>query len=264
MGVLNLTPDSFSDGGRFFVSNDIDPSLVVDEASKMVARGADWLDLGGESTRPGAAPVSEDQELSRVIPALEAIKSRFDTKISVDTSSPAVMSESISLGVEMINDVRALTRDGAIQAIADSEVSICLMHMQGEPESMQALPAYDDVVGEVFRFLETRLDVLKQAGVSEERICLDPGFGFGKQLAHNLDLLRGLGRIGELERPILVGLSNKSMIGAITGREIGQRLYGTIGLNMLALKNGASILRVHDIDAALDTVKIWNAYAGVQ
>ena len=262
MGVLNLTPDSFSDGGRFLRAGEINSDYVIDAAADMVAEGVDWLDLGGESTRPGASPVSLDQELNRVIPALEAIKARFDTKVSIDTSSPAVMSESISLGADMINDVRALTREGAIEAVADSDVDICLMHMQGEPESMQERPDYDDVVTQVISFLSTRLEALAKKGVSKSRVCLDPGFGFGKQLEHNLDLLRGLEKIKVLGRPILAGLSNKSMIGAITGRDVGQRLSGTVGLNMLALKNGASILRVHNVAAAVDTVKIWNAYLG--
>ena len=261
MGVLNLTPDSFSDGGQFFDSNRIDTSAVVDTAAKMVADGADWLDLGGESTRPGATPVAEEEELNRVIPALEALRARFDVPISIDTSTAAVMSESIELGATMINDVRALSRAGAIEAVARSNVCLCLMHMQGDPESMQDRPNYENVVEQVRAFLSERLDALTAAGISEQRVYLDPGFGFGKTLEHNLELLHGLNAIRELGRPILVGLSNKSMIGAMTDRDVDQRLPGTIALNTLALTRGASILRVHNVAAAVDTIKIWNAYS---
>jgi len=260
MGVLNLTPDSFSDGGRFTVDSGVNLSAVVDAAAEMVAEGVDWLDLGGESTRPGAEPVSEQQELDRVIPALESLARRFETPISIDTSNPKVISESAHLGAKMINDVRALQRPGAMETFAKTDLDVCLMHMQGDPASMQKSPSYESVSSQVIEFLKNRLDDMKGLGIAENRICLDPGFGFGKSLEHNLELLRSLPKIGALGRPILVGLSRKSMIGMITGRAVQERLAGTIGLNMLALQNGASILRVHDVAEALDTIKIWQSF----
>ena len=264
MGVLNLTPDSFSDGGRFFHSEGIKVSSVVDAAAAMVAEGAHWLDIGGESTRPGAQPVSEQEELDRVLPALEALSGRFDTALSVDTSSPDLMKEAAKLGASMINDVRALQREGALEAVVDSNMAVCLMHMRGDPDSMQSKPSYESVVEEVQAFLADALNRATAAGIAEERICLDPGFGFGKTLAHNMQLLQGIDRLTNLRRPILVGFSRKSMIGKITGRDVDQRDIGTTALNMLALKSGASILRVHDVAAAIDVVKIWQSFLEAQ
>lgn len=261
MGVLNLTPDSFSDGGRFHLSGKIDVSAVVDAAAVMVEQGTDWLDIGGESTRPGARAVSEQEELDRVIPALESLVDRFETPVSIDTSSPAVILDSSAAGAKMINDVRALTRRGALEAFVGTSMRLCIMHMKGDPSSMQNAPSYDSVVQEVRAYLRQRMNLVVEQGVSKERIFLDPGFGFGKSLAHNLQLLHGISEIEELGCPVLVGLSRKSMIGKITGRDVDQRLAGTIGLNMLALRAGASILRVHDVAEAVDTVKIWQSYA---
>ncbi len=264
MGVINLTPDSFSDGGRFFNASRIDSSLVIDAAAKMVQEGAHWLDVGGESTRPGALPVSEQEELDRVAPILECFVERFDTPVSVDTSSPALISQAANCGASMINDVRALTREGALEAVAESNMAVCLMHMQGEPISMQSAPAYDSVVDEVQAFLSEALSRALDAGIDEDRVCLDPGFGFGKTLEQNLHLLGGIDQFKSLGRPVLVGFSRKSMIGTMTGRDLDQRDTGTTALNMLALSAGASILRVHNVAAAIDTVKIWQSFKMAQ
>lgn len=264
MGVLNLTPDSFSDGGRFFASDKLHIDSVIDAAAAMVEEGAHWLDLGGESTRPGAQAVSEQEEQDRVLPVLAALVDRFDIPLSIDTSSPALMREAAKIGASMINDVRALRREGAVEAVAASNMAVCLMHMRGDPESMQANPTYKSVVDEVHAFLSDVLARALAAGISEDRICLDPGFGFGKTLVHNLELLGGIEHIASLARPVLVGLSRKSMIGKITGRDIDQRDIGTSALNTLALNAGASILRVHDVAAATDVVKIWESFQAAQ
>lgn len=263
MGVLNVTPDSFSDGGRFTRKTLLDVSAVVDAAAAMIQAGADWLDVGGESTRPGAAIVSEQEELERVIPVVDALASRFETAISVDTSSPALISQVSSIGAHMINDVRALTRPGALEAFVKTDMCLCLMHMQGDPGSMQSNPCYSAVVSEVKGFLKARMDAVMEKGVPADRICLDPGFGFGKTLSHNLHLLHGVAELTDLGRPILVGFSRKSMIETITGRPVDERLAGTICLNTLALQAGATILRVHDVPEAIDTVKIWKSYWNV-
>lgn len=261
MGVVNLTPDSFSDGGRFHSRAGIDIPSVVDAASAMITEGADWLDLGGESTRPGAPDVSEQEEIDRVLPALEALKARFSISISVDTSTPALITEAGDLGADMINDVRALTRPGALEAFVGAKrMKLCMMHMQGTPQDMQDDPSYSGVVSDQIRdFLSDRMDTAIRAGIEKTDICIDPGFGFGKSLAHNLQILRDLRSLKQLGVPILVGVSRKSFIGTITERAVDERLAGTIALNTIALQNGASILRVHDVAEAVDAVKIWNA-----
>lgn len=251
MGILNVTPDSFSDGGRFSQRD-----AALRHASAMVASGATLIDVGGESTRPGARPVSPTEELERVAPVVEAIARELDVIISLDTSTPAVMREGARLGAGLINDVRALRRDGALDAAADSGLPVCLMHMRGEPGNMQDAPAYDDVVREVGDFLLERMRACSEAGIPEERIVLDPGFGFAKSLQHNLVLFRHLAELGRLGRPLLVGVSRKSMIGQVLGRDVDQRLYGSLGLAALAVSKGACILRVHDVAETVDVIRM--------
>jgi dihydropteroate synthase len=250
MGVVNVTPDSFSDGGRFLGTRE-----AIDHARKLADEGADILDIGGESTRPGAAPVSEDQELSRVMPVLQKIA---DLCVSVDTRRPRVMREALQAGASMINDVDALTAPGALEAVAQSKCAVCLMHKKGEPATMQRDPHYDDVVAEVKAFLNERVKAAKAAGVARERLVVDPGFGFGKTGAHNLELLRNLRTLADL--PVLVGLSRKSTIGKITGRPVDQRLAGSLAMVLLALQAGATILRVHDVKETRDVIAVWQAY----
>lgn len=251
MGILNVTPDSFSDGGRFSQRD-----AALRHASAMVASGATLIDVGGESTRPGARPVSPTEELERVAPVVEAIARELDVIVSLDTSTPAVMREGARLGAGLINDVRALRRDGALDAAADSGLPVCLMHMRGEPGNMQDAPAYDDVVREVGDFLLERMRACSEAGIPEERIVLDPGFGFAKSLQHNLVLFRHLAELGRLGRPLLVGVSRKSMIGQVLGRDVDQRLYGSLGLAALAVSKGACILRVHDVAETVDVIRM--------
>jgi dihydropteroate synthase len=255
MGVLNRTRDSFSDGGRF-----IELPQALDHALTMVSEGAALIDIGGESTRPGAEPVSLDQELERVVPLIEHLKARSPVLISIDTSRPEVIRAAVAAGAAMINDVRALQRPGALEAAAASGAAVCLMHMQGEPASMQANPQYQDVVGEVRAMLAARLGACEAAGIAAERICLDPGFGFGKLISHNLALLRGLGQLADLGRPLLVGLSRKSMLQKLTGRAVGDRLAGSVALATLAVLHGARIIRAHDVAAALDAVRVAAAF----
>lgn len=264
MGVMNITPDSFSDGGKYFSGRDVDLSSLVDSAAEMVEQGVDWLDIGGESTRPGAEKVTVEQELDRVIPAIEAIRTRFDTAISVDTSQPQVIREAAMAGASMVNDVRALQIEGALEAASEQEMDVCLMHMQGNPQNMQNRPTYNSVTEEVLDFLSARVTAATEAGIPTNRICLDPGFGFGKSLEHNLQMLANLSRIKDLGLPILVGFSRKSMIGAITGRDVGEREIGTSVLNLLALQNGANIFRVHNVAAAADVIRIWQALQSVR
>ena len=251
MGILNVTPDSFSDGGRFSQRD-----AALRHASAMVASGATLIDVGGESTRPGARPVSPTEELERVAPVVEAIALELDVIISLDTSTPAVMREGARLGAGLINDVRALRRDGALDAAADSGLPVCLMHMRGEPGNMQDAPVYGDVVREVGDFLQERMRACSEAGIPEERIVLDPGFGFAKSLQHNLVLFRHLAELGRLGRPLLVGVSRKSMIGQVLGRDVDQRLYGSLGLAALAVSKGACILRVHDVAETVDIIRM--------
>ena len=251
MGILNVTPDSFSDGGRF-----VNPELALHQAVSMAADGAAIIDIGGESTRPGAADVSEQEELDRVIPLVEAVASATDTPISVDTSKPVVMREAVAAGACMINDVRALQGDGALEAASELRVAVCLMHMLGEPRTMQADPHYDDVVDEVAAFLGERLEACVAAGIDEHRVVLDPGFGFGKSPEHNVELLANLRQLRLRERPLLVGLSRKSTLGVLTGRNVNERLPASLAAAVMAVVNGASIIRAHDVRDTVDALTI--------
>lgn len=251
MGILNVTPDSFSDGGRFAQRD-----AALRHAEAMWRAGATLIDVGGESTRPGARAVSPVEELERVAPIVEAIARELDVIISVDTSTPAVIRETARLGAGLINDVRSLQRDGALDAAADSGLPICLMHMRGEPTTMQHNPQYPDVVAEVREFLLERLAACAAVGIAAERIVLDPGFGFAKSLEHNLSLFKHLQMLHELGRPLLVGVSRKSMIGKVLGHEVGERLYGSLALAAFALSKGAHILRVHDVAQTVDVVRM--------
>lgn len=262
MGILNTTPDSFSDGGNSYVGERLSLDLALARAEAMLLEGAAIIDVGGESTRPGAAPVSEQQELDRVLPVVEALVSKLDAVVSVDTSTARVMRESGKHGASMINDVRALARPGALEAATDSGLPICLMHMQGEPATMQADPQYRDVVTDVCQFFAERIAACAQMGIAPERIILDPGFGFGKTLTHNLALLRQLPRLGDLGYPLLVGMSRKSMIGQLLNRTLDARLPGSLALALLAAEKGASIIRVHDVAATVDVLKVLEAVAG--
>lgn len=253
MGILNLTPDSFSDGGRY-----PGPSDAVAAARIMIDDGADILDLGAESTRPGAAPISEAEELDRLLPVLEALAGA-PVALSVDTRRPAVMRAALAAGADMINDVEALAAPGAIATVADSGCGLCLMHMRGSPLTMQQAPAYREVVGEVAGFLQSRLGEARAGGIADERIVLDPGIGFGKDLGHNLALLHSLERIAALGRPVLVGASRKSMLGALTGRAVDERLAGSIAVALAATSRGARVLRVHDVRETVDALRVWNA-----
>jgi len=251
MGILNVTPDSFSDGGRF---SQLDAALRHAEA--MAAAGATLIDVGGESTRPGARPVSPTEELERVAPIVERIHRELDVIISVDTSTPAVMREAARLGAGLINDVRSLQRDGALDAAASTGLPVCLMHMLGEPGTMQNDPSYEDVTREVGDFLVARMNECAAVGIPAERIILDPGFGFAKTLAHNLSLFKHMEALHALGRPLLVGVSRKSMIGNALGRPVGERLYGGLALAALAITKGARILRVHDVVETMDVVRM--------
>ncbi len=256
MGIVNVTPDSFSDGGQF-----LDSRQAVSHALKLVEQGADILDVGGESTRPGAASVPEMEELKRVLPVLEALVKR-GLAVSVDTQNARVMREAIDTGAAMINDVTALRGIEAIETVTKSNAAICLMHMQGEPRTMQEVPVYQDVVHEVRGFLAERIAACEQAGIDRNRIVIDPGFGFGKTLEHNLALLKGLNRLVALGVPVLAGMSRKSMLGALTGKPVDQREYAGVAANLAAVQRGASILRVHDVAAMKDALKIWQAIEG--
>jgi len=254
MGVLNVTPDSFSDGGQFN-----DPAAALAKARQMVADGAAFIDIGGESTRPGAASVSIQEELDRVCPVVEAIARDLDVVISVDTSSPQVMSETARLGAGLINDIRALRRDGAPEVVAKAGIPVCLMHMQGEPEFMQEHPAYRNVCREVSAFLTERVRAAELAGVLPQSILLDPGFGFGKTLSHNLTLLKSIEQLHVLGHPLLVGLSRKSMLGAITGRSVDERLSASLAAATISAMKGVSIIRAHDVRETVDAVKVVTA-----
>jgi dihydropteroate synthase len=256
MGIVNVTPDSFSDGGR----NDTFSS-AVDHSYQLIEDGADLLDIGGESTRPGAAEVGEQQELDRVLPVIEGLRG-IAVPISIDTWKPGVMRAAIGAGASMVNDVNALQAAGALQVVAGSDAAVCLMHKQGTPQSMQLRPSYDDVVLEVADFMRQRLAAVQAAGVGGDRIVIDPGFGFGKSLPHNLALLRELGSFAELGLPLLAGLSRKSMLGAITGREVDERLAASVAAALLAVQRGAAIVRVHDVRETVDALKILNAVNG--
>ena len=264
MAVLNVTPDSFSDGGQLFTNDAIDKDKILRTVECMVNNGADIIDLGGESTRPGAAAVSVQQELDRVIPVLEWLSKRFDAIFSVDTSSAEVIIEADIAGAHIINDVRALRRNGALDAAVKTGLPVCLMHMQNEPKSMQDSPKYKDVVNEVIQFLTQRKLKCIAAGIPEHQIILDPGFGFGKTLNHNLDLFAGLIQLAELNHPIMVGVSRKSMIGQITNTEVNDRMIGSVTMAVLAAQkvyqaNGSVILRVHDVKETKQAIQIWQA-----
>jgi len=264
MGVLNVTPDSFSDGGRF-----LDAGAAVAQGLRMVEEGAAIIDVGGESTRPGAALVDADEEIRRVVPVIERLRAQTDVVISVDTSKPQVMRAAAAAGAGLINDVRALSEEGALETAVDSGCAVCLVHMQGTPQNMQLAPHYDDVVNEVKAFLEDRANRCRAAGLSADRIVVDPGFGFGKTLDHNLRLLRHLRQLkispqgaSAAALPIMVGLSRKSIVARLIGRSAGERVYGSIALAVVALLNGARIVRVHDVAATVDALKTVVAVQG--
>ena len=254
MGIVNVTPDSFSDGGKHASAE-----AAVAHGVALAEEGADILDVGGESTRPGSQGVSVEDELARVIPVIEGLRARCDLPISVDTSKPEVMRAAVAAGAGMINDVWALRREGAIEAASELAVPVCLMHMQGEPATMQDDPRYDDVVAEVHGFFNQRLFACQMAGIDRKRLLVDPGFGFGKTLEHNLQLLRQLSRLVELGVPVLAGLSRKGMIGQVTGRALEQREVGSAVAALIAVQNGAMLVRAHDVGATVDALKLWAA-----
>lgn len=256
MGIVNITPDSFSDGGQH-----ADTGAAVAHALRLVEAGADLLDLGGESTRPGADAVDVATELARVIPVLERLVQQVTVPIAVDTSKPAVMRAAIAAGAHMINDVNALRAEGALEAVAGSGVAVCVMHMQGQPRTMQEAPQYDDVVAEVHRCLAERLFACEMAGIARKRLVVDPGFGFGKTVEHNYRLLRQLERFADLGVPVLAGLSRKSMIGAVTGNPVERRVVGSAVAAVLAAQHGARILRVHDVAETREALAVWQAFA---
>ncbi len=254
MGILNFTPDSFSDSGKFF---SLDKALV--QVEKMLNDGAYIIDIGGESTRPNAPIVSEAEELDRVIPLIEAVRQRFDCLISVDSSKPVVFREAARAGVDMLNDIRALTEPQALETAAELALPVCLMHMQGTPQTMQQAPHYDDLLDDVADFLNQRIFACLQAGIEQSHIILDPGFGFGKTVEHNFALLKHLNAFVASGFPVLAGLSRKSMIGAVTNQPVEKRLVGSVAGALLAAQNGAKILRVHDVEATADALKVWQA-----
>ena len=258
MGIVNVTPDSFSDGGDLYNNAQLDLSKTLKVIEKMLADGADIIDIGGESTRPGAAKVGTQQELDRVVPVLEAVVARFDALVSVDTSTPQVIIEAANKGASLINDVRALSRQGALAAAAQAKLPVCLMHMQNQPKTMQVEPSYTDVVAEVLAFLAERKANCIDAGIDSKNIILDPGFGFGKTLAHNLTLFNAIDQFVATGHPVLVGVSRKSMIGQMLGLEhTDQRLMGSVALALLAAQRGAAILRVHDVLETNQALKVW-------
>lgn len=259
MGILNITPDSFSDGGSYYQADRLSLDLALKRAEQMLAEGADILDVGGESTRPGAQTVSEQEELDRVIPVVEALVSRLGALVSVDTSTASVIKESAIKGAGIINDVRALQRQGALDAAALTGLPVCLMHMQGEPDTMQAAPSYNDVIADVSAFLHQRIEACKSIGIGSNRILIDPGFGFGKTLDHNLALLKRMPELAKLGCPILVGLSRKSLLQQLLGRSVNDRLAGSLALAVAAVQRGASIIRVHDVAATKDVLTVLSA-----
>ena len=254
MGIVNVTPDSFSDGGKFSSTD-----LAVEHGLKLIAEGADILDIGGESTRPGAAVVSLDEELKRVIPVIEALSKTCNVPISIDTYKPEVMRQAIAAGADIVNDIRALQEPNALEIVAHSKVGVCLMHMQGTPQTMQLDPHYADVVSEVKQFLVDRVNAALAHGIEKNRILLDPGFGFGKTRAHNIALIQHLDELSVIDLPLLVGLSRKSVLGSITGADEGQRLYASIAASVISAMKGAKIIRVHDVKATVDALKVVTA-----
>jgi dihydropteroate synthase len=259
MGIINVTPDSFSDGGQFVSIN-----LAVEQALRLIAEGADILDVGGESTRPGAHPVSLNEELNRVIPVIEALSTVSTIPISIDTYKPEVMRLAIAAGADIVNDIRALQEPDALDIVANSKAGVCLMHMQGLPQTMQLAPQYDDVVSEVKQFLIDRMNVAISHGIAKNRILLDPGFGFGKTRAHNISLIQQLNKLIDIGQPLLVGLSRKSVLGSITGGDESQRLYASIAASVISAMNGAKIIRVHDVKATVDALKVVTAIQQTQ
>lgn len=257
MGILNITPDSFSDGGKFF-----HPDSALEQVEQMISDGAKIIDVGGESTRPGAAEVSLEDELNRVIPVIKAIKEKFDVLVSVDTSKAQVMEQSILAGVDIINDVRGLQNPGCVDVLAKyAQIPVCIMHMQGLPRTMQNNPQYNDVVGDIFDFFKLRISVMVAAGIDKSRILLDPGFGFGKTLEQNYELLRRLQEFEVLGCPLLIGTSRKSMIGNLLNREVNERLAGSLATVLLLAQQGAKIIRVHDVPETVDVLKVLAATA---
>jgi len=256
MGVLNVTPDSFSDGGRF-----LSPAAAIEQGLRLAAEGAALIDVGGESTRPGAAPVSVAEELARVVPVVRALSQRTTAVISVDTSKPQVMQAAAAAGAGLINDVRALREPGALAAARASGCAVCLMHMQGEPGTMQQAPSYRDVLAEVQAFLGERVDACLAAGLQPDQLLIDPGFGFGKTFEHNLTLLRGLAELARADVPLAVGLSRKALLGKLTGRAAHERLYGSVALAVIAALHGARLIRAHDVAATVDALKVVAALA---
>lgn len=253
MGIVNVTPDSFSDGGRLG-----DARTAIAHALKLLEDGADILDVGGESTRPGAAPVPADEEIRRVLPVIKVLASR-GCVVSVDTMKPEVMRAALDAGAAMVNDVMALRAPGALEAVAASEAAVCLMHMQGEPQTMQAAPGYADVVADVTRFLQERVAACEVAGIGRQRLVIDPGFGFGKTVQHNLALLKHLNRLADSGLPVLAGLSRKSMLGTLTGRAVDEREFAGVAAHLAAVAHGARLVRVHNVAAMRDALAIWNA-----
>ncbi|MFT4862344.1 MAG: dihydropteroate synthase [Pseudohongiellaceae bacterium] len=265
MAIVNVTPDSFSDGAQFSADSTattFKPDLpkILAAIESMVKEGATFIDIGGESTRPGATLVGEAEELDRVIPVVEAVRANLDVCISVDTSSPGVMRAAVNAGAEMINDVRALSRPGALEAAAQTNAAICVMHMQGQPGSMQEVVAYDNVVDEVTQFLQQRLHACMDLGIARTRLLADPGFGFGKKAEHNFMLLKNLSQLAVLQVPLLVGVSRKSMLGVVTGRSVDQRLAASIAAIMPAMAAGAKVIRAHDVAATMDAIRVHCAY----
>jgi dihydropteroate synthase len=256
MGIVNVTPDSFSDGGHHAST-----AAAIAHAVQLVEDGADILDIGGESTRPGAAEVSEQEEMDRVLPVIEGLRG-IAVPISIDTWKPEVMRAALVVGASMVNDVNALQETGALEVVAGTDAAVCLMHKQGVPQNMQQQPQYQDVIAEVSDFLHLRMAAAEAAGIARTRIVLDPGFGFGKSLAHNLDLLRELETFCALGVPVLAGLSRKSMLGAITGRDVNERMVASVTAALLAVQRGAAIVRVHDVRETVDALNIWNAVKG--
>ena len=256
MGIVNVTPDSFSDGGRHLLRD-----AAVAHARQLIAEGADILDIGGESTRPGAKIVEVQEELDRVMPVIEGLRDA-GVPLSIDTCKAAVMRAALAAGVHMVNDINALQQPEALAAVAANNAAVCLMHKQGQPGTMQAQPYYENVVLEVLEFLRSRVAVVEAAGIARNRIVIDPGFGFGKTLQHNLALLRNLQKFTELNVPLLAGLSHKSMLGLITGQDVDKRLPASLAAALLAVQRGAGIVRVHDVQATCDALKVWNAVNG--
>lgn len=258
MGILNVTPDSFSDGGRFYTLE-----FALSHAEQMIADGVDIIDIGGESSRPGSVPLSLEEELDRVMPVIYALRD-CGKPISVDTYKPIVMQEAIAAGVDLINDINGFRAVGALQAVKESDCGLCVMHKQGEPHTMQVQPSYDNVVTQVTAFLQQRVRVLEQTGIARERMMIDPGFGFGKTLEHNLALLKNIGKIQQsLDLPLLAGISRKTMLGNLTGKPLEQRLAGSLAAALAAVSQGAKIVRVHDVAETVDALKVWQAVTAI-